>query len=193
MLPVDALLHPLRSRIVDALDGKPGTIAEIGKRLQGRSNRPVATTTLYRHVGILVDCGLLKVVELRPTDGAPTAVYGLDFGTSLLDPHSVDHERMLGLVTMVQSTTRRRFEAVGAQNATPLPLARLAVFNKTLHLTDDQVRTLRSMIAEFTTSHVVDTPPPGTRPQYFAFFTCPEPDGAALDAVRGTDCRGVFP
>ncbi len=178
MLPVDALLHPLRSRIVDVLDGRPGTIAEIARRLGGDSGRPVATTTLYRHVGVLVDCGLIKVVEMRPTEGAPTAVYGLDYETSILDPKSVDHERMMRLVAMVQASTRRRFQAIAVDAEAPLPLGRLATFNKTLHLTDEQVRALKSLIVEFTAHHVADAPPPGTRPQFFAFFTCPEPDPA---------------
>ncbi len=176
MEPVDAMLHPVRSRIVDLLDTQPGTIAEIGLRLEASLGKPVSTTSLYRHMRTLVDSGLVRVVDTRSTEGAPSSVYGIDRDVSHLRPESVDHARMVQLVAMVQAATRRRFARHAARLDTPLPVGRLAVFHRTLHLTDDQVRTLRTMIAGFAIENTVDEPPPGTRPQYFAFFTCPDPD-----------------
>ncbi|MFM7320018.1 MAG: helix-turn-helix domain-containing protein, partial [Armatimonadota bacterium] len=139
MEPVDALLHPIRGRVVDLLDARPGTIAEIGLRLEASLGRPVPGTSLYRHVRILLDSGLVRVVETRPTDGAPCAVYGIDRTASNLRRDSVDHAKMMRLIAMVQTGTRRRFAWHAARLDRRLPFHRLAVFNRVLSLTDEQV------------------------------------------------------
>jgi len=175
--PVDALLHPVRARVVDLLDAHPGTIAEISLRLEASLGRPVPTTSLYRHMRILLDCGLVRVVETRPTDGAPSAVYGIDHEVSNLRPETVDHAKMMELVAMVQTGTRRRFAWHAARHERSLPYARLGIFNRTLHLTDEQVFELRKMVLQFAIENTANCASAGTSPQYFAFFTCPDPDG----------------
>ncbi len=187
MEPVDALLHPVRARVVDLLDARPGTIAEIGLRLEASLGRQVPTTSLYRHMRILMDSGLVTVVETRPTDGAPSAVYGIDHDVSNLRPDSVDHVKMMELVAMIQTGTRRRFAWHAARLGTTLPTHRMALFNRTLHLTDDQVREFRAMVARFAIENTVEAPPSGTAPQYFSFFTCPDPDGASAGSDRDSE------
>lgn len=183
MEPVDALLHPVRARVVDLLDARPGTIAEIGLRLEASLGRPVPTTSLYRHMRILLDSGLVTVIETRPTDGAPSAVYGIDHDVSNLRPDSVDHAKMMELVAMVQTGTRRRFAWHAARLEQALPYARLGIFNRTLHLTDEQVVALRKTVLQFAMENTSSSASAGTSPQYFAFFTCPDPDGNAANAA----------
>jgi len=181
--PVDALLHPVRARLVDLLDAHPGAIAEIALRLEASLGRPVPTTSLYRHMRILLDSGLVTVLETRPTDGAPSAVYGIDREVSNLRHDSIDHAKMMELVAMVQTGTRRRFAWHASRLEQRLPYQRLAIFNRTLHLTDEQVFELRKMVGRFALENTTKTPPAGTVPQYLSFFTCPDPDGVAGGGV----------
>ena len=61
----DALLHPVRLRIVQALVGRELTTLQL-QRVVG--DVPIAT--LYRHVNRLVDAGFLKVVAERQVRGS---------------------------------------------------------------------------------------------------------------------------
>ena len=66
MTVLDLLLHPVRLRIVNAMSGgRTLTTAQLGARL-----REIPQATLYRHVGMLVDGGILEVdgeVQVRGT------------------------------------------------------------------------------------------------------------------------------
>ena len=69
----DILLHPTRLRIVLALaSARRMTTAEISERLPD-----VAHATLYRHVAMLADAGLLEVVDERRVRGGIERTYAL--------------------------------------------------------------------------------------------------------------------
>jgi DNA-binding transcriptional ArsR family regulator len=71
---VDLLLHPVRIRIVNAFaGGRSLTTAELGGQLPD-----VPKTTLYRHVGLLADAGLLEVTAEQRVHGAVERTYRLD-------------------------------------------------------------------------------------------------------------------
>ena len=69
MQPVDTLtllLHPVRLRIVHAMaGGRTRTTAELCEQLPD-----VPKTTVYRHVGLLADNGVLDVVDEQRVHGA---------------------------------------------------------------------------------------------------------------------------
>lgn len=78
----DLILHPIRMRIILALGrGVPLTAAGLGDLLPD-----VPTATLYRHLGVLVDGGILDVVEERRVRGAVERTYALQGGNALLGP-----------------------------------------------------------------------------------------------------------
>jgi DNA-binding transcriptional ArsR family regulator len=69
----DLLLHPVRLRIVQAFLGQRAlTTAELGAELDD-----VPTASLYRHVGLLADAGVLTVAEERKVRGAAERRYRL--------------------------------------------------------------------------------------------------------------------
>jgi hypothetical protein len=69
----DLLLHPVRLRIVQAfLGARELTTAELGAELDD-----VPTASLYRHVGLLVDAGVLTVASERRVRGAAERRYRL--------------------------------------------------------------------------------------------------------------------
>ena len=69
----DALLHPVRIRIVQILssDG-PCTARQLDDALSD-----VPLTSLYRHLGRLVEAGLLDVIRERPVRGSVEKTYAL--------------------------------------------------------------------------------------------------------------------
>jgi hypothetical protein len=73
MATADLLLHPVRLRIVQAFLGdRTLTTADL------RSELPdVPTATLYRHVGVLTEAGVLAVVGERRVRGAAERSYRL--------------------------------------------------------------------------------------------------------------------
>ena len=77
----DLLLHPVRLRIVQALLGdRTLTTADLRAEL---TDVPVAS--LYRHVALLADAGVLTVVGERKVRGAVERSYRLDLARASLD------------------------------------------------------------------------------------------------------------
>jgi Helix-turn-helix domain len=91
----DLLLHPVRLRIVQAFLGdRTLTTTELRGELE---DVPVAT--LYRHVGLLADAGVLSVVGERKVRGAAERSYRLVLEGASLNPEDAaamtaeDHRR----------------------------------------------------------------------------------------------------
>ena len=79
---IDLLLHPVRIRIVHAFaDGRTLTTAELGARLPD-----VPKTTLYRHVGMLAEAGLLEVTGEQRIHGAVERSYQLNRASTRISP-----------------------------------------------------------------------------------------------------------
>jgi hypothetical protein len=78
----DLLLHPVRLRIVQAFLGdRMLTTTDLRAELPD-----VAVATLYRHVGVLADAGVLTVVGERKVRGAAERSYRLDLTAASLMP-----------------------------------------------------------------------------------------------------------
>ena len=76
------LLHPVRIRIVHALSGRrTRTTAELCAVLPD-----VPKTTMYRHVGLLAEAGVLEVVGERRVHGAVERRYRLRRSRAVIDP-----------------------------------------------------------------------------------------------------------
>jgi Helix-turn-helix domain len=84
VVTADLLLHPVRLRIVQAFLGERTlTTAELGSELSD-----VPTASLYRHVGLLADAGVLEVVGERKVRGAAERSYRLVLAAASLDAQS---------------------------------------------------------------------------------------------------------
>lgn len=77
----DLLLHPVRMRIVHAMAGEgTHTTSDLCVRLPD-----VPKTSLYRHVGLLADAGLLEVVDEKRVHGAVERSYRLRRDQAAID------------------------------------------------------------------------------------------------------------
>ena len=74
----DLLLHPIRLRIVTAMTGDLVTAKDLANALPD-----IPQTTLYRHINILVEGGLIEVVDEIPQRGTVERVLGFKTPPSL--------------------------------------------------------------------------------------------------------------
>ncbi|MEU2791706.1 helix-turn-helix domain-containing protein [Streptomyces sp. NPDC007100] len=78
---LDLLLHPVRLRVVHAMSGADTrTTSDLCARLPD-----VPKTTLYRHVGLLAEAGVLEVVGEQRVHGAVERHYRLRQERTLID------------------------------------------------------------------------------------------------------------
>ncbi|MFD7156168.1 helix-turn-helix domain-containing protein [Kribbella sp. NPDC059898] len=95
MGPLELLAHPVRLRIVHALrGGRELTTGELGERVAD-----VSKATLYRHVELLADGGILEVAEERRVRGAVERRFRLRSERASITPEQLaeltveDHRR----------------------------------------------------------------------------------------------------
>jgi DNA-binding transcriptional ArsR family regulator len=103
MGPLELLGHPVRLRVVHALrGGRVLTTAELGASIPD-----VSKATLYRHVEVLAEGGVLEVAEERRVRGAVERLYRLRADRASIDPATIasltadDHRRGFALAMAV--------------------------------------------------------------------------------------------
>ncbi len=97
----DLMIHPIRLRIISAISADRVTAKDLIKALPD-----IPQTTLYRHINILVDGGLLEIVEEIPQRGTVERVFGFKTPPSLSqeDLKGLSKEEFQGAFTLIIST-----------------------------------------------------------------------------------------
>lgn len=92
------LLHPVRLRIVIAATGGDMTTAQIASELPD-----IPQATLYRHVAVLADAGVLEIVAERQMRGAVERTYRVNADRAVLSPDATrsmsEREHLQALAT----------------------------------------------------------------------------------------------
>lgn len=136
---LDALLHPVRWRIVQALGRRPLTARELLERLPG-----IPQATLYRHIPPLVDAGLIEVLEQQQVRGAVERTYAL---TGPVSAESGDAEGFrrgaLHVLALLQADLER--VAAGAEDGVlgVGVLEQVSATRSVIHATPDEMARLR--------------------------------------------------
>jgi predicted ArsR family transcriptional regulator len=91
----DLLHQPVRWRVVQALIGRPLTTGELAEQLPD-----VPTTTLYRHVAVLVKADVLRVTDERRVRGATERTYELNTAAASADDDAPDRDRLRTMFTV---------------------------------------------------------------------------------------------
>lgn len=140
---VTALHHPVRWRIVQALNNRTLTTGELAGALPD-----VPSTTLYRHVATLVSAGALEVVAERQVRGAVERTYALAAPPAASEPGSVSPEELRGMVTAFLAGLSADLERY-ASGDDPDPVRdRVAMRQVALWLSDDEFDDLAARTAE---------------------------------------------
>jgi len=102
MATADLLLHPVRMRILQALyDADPLTTGQLRDRLPD-----IAPATMYRHIAVLAEAGVLEVVEEKRVRGTVERSYRVRSEEAVVDPAA--------RATMTRDDHRRSFTTFAA-------------------------------------------------------------------------------
>ena len=80
----DALMHPVRLRLMMALAGREMTTQQLADKLPD-----VAKASLYRHIRQLCEAGAVRAVRETPIRGALEKVYAMQMEAARLSPQEV--------------------------------------------------------------------------------------------------------
>ncbi|GAA3130831.1 DNA-binding transcriptional ArsR family regulator [Kribbella aluminosa] len=172
MDPLDLLLHPVRLRIVHAMSGgRVRTTSDLCARLSD-----VPKTSVYRHVALLAEGGVLEVVDEQRVHGAVERHYQLRADRTRIGPEAA--------ATMTLDDHRRGFTATMA--------ALLAEFNtyldrpgaNPLHdsvgyrqgilwLSEDELAALIKDIQQTLANYSGNSPAPGRTPRLHTMISFP--------------------
>lgn len=152
----DLLHQPVRWRIVQALIGRSLTTAQLADRLTD-----VPTTTLYRHVSVLVRAGVLRVTGERRIRGAVERTYELDTSAADADNASPGPDRLRTMFTVYLAGLAGDFDRYLASED-PDPLADGVSFRQAaLWLSDEELAQLQAGLTEVLEPFLAHEPEPG--------------------------------
>jgi DNA-binding transcriptional ArsR family regulator len=181
---IELFLHPIRLRILQTLVADTLTTQEIADRLPD-----VPKSSIYRHLKILLDAGLLAVADTRPVKGVEEKVYRLarmpritNEDAARLTPDDLVRYCTTFLVAVLHGFSNYT-------QATPHPdMARdLAGFTETIFYATDAeftqaIMLLQAAIVPLTTNG----PGGGRRRRKLATVTHPVPDPPPASRVDGS-------
>lgn len=173
MNTVEAILHPVRGKLIALLESKPMTAAMLHTFISDNPGRKASIGTVYRHIKVLLDVGLIEAVKRESTDGAPATYYSIVDAKRNIDRDAVTHATIMPLISMLSSVVTGHFSRHAEREETPLPVQRMALFGATVNLSDSEYKAFKDAIYPYMSK--TGTPRmPDESPQYIALFTCPD-------------------
>ncbi len=173
MNTVEAILHPIRGKLVALLESKPMTAAMLHEFISQNPGRKASITSIYRHIKVLQDVGFVEAVKRESTDGAPATYYSIVDAKRVVDRDAVTRTTLMPLISMLSSVVAGHFSRHAEREETPLPVQRMALFGATVNLSDVEYQALKDAVYPFM-SKTGTIRTPDESPQYIALFTCPD-------------------
>lgn len=172
---VELILHPQRLRILQTLATTPLTTQEIADRLPG-----VPKSSIYRHLKVLLDAGLVAVAETRPVKGVEEKVYRLDQVPDLSpeDMAALTPDEHLHYFTSFIASLLHGFAKYLERSPHPDLYADLVGYREVIfYATDEEfVQILTTMNAALAPLISATDPGPGRKQRKLASVTHPIPD-----------------
>jgi DNA-binding transcriptional ArsR family regulator len=174
--PIDLLLHPVRLRVVHAMSGgRTRTTSELSADLPD-----VPRTTLYRHVGVLADAGVLEVADEQRVHGAVERHYRLRRERAVIDDELAasmspdDHRRgFAAAMAVLLAEFSAYLDREGAD-----PFADSVGYRQgTLWLTDDERTEMLAALREVLASRAGNESAPGRTPHLMSAIFFPAGQG----------------
>ena len=173
MNTVEAILHPIRGKIVALLESRPMTPAMLHAFISQNPGKQASITSIYRHIKVLQDVGFVEAVKRESTDGAPATYYSIVDAKRNVDRDAVTHATLMPLISMLSSIVTGHFSRHAEREETPLPVDRMALFGATINLTTDDYKAFKDAVYAVM-SQTGPAEDPTATPQYIALFTCPD-------------------
>jgi DNA-binding transcriptional ArsR family regulator len=174
--PLDLILHPVRLRIVNALSGgRSRTTSELCAHL-----RDVPKTTVYRHVGLLVEGNVLEVAGERRVHGAVERHFRLRKDRPAIDSTAAasmsleDHRRAFAAAMAALHAEFNAYLDRGDAD----PTADLVGYRQgTLWLSHDELTEMIDELGKLVADRRANGPAPGRHPYLMSaiFFPAESP------------------
>jgi hypothetical protein len=165
---VDLLRHPVRWRITQALNGRRLTTGELREALAD-----VPSTSLYRQVAVLVEAGVLTVVEEHRVRGAVERTYALDAGGADAENDTVDPERLRAMFAVFTAGLAADLDRYLERPELDPLRDGMALRQTALLLTDEELATLLERLGEALAPFADNEPGPGRTRKVFSALLIP--------------------
>lgn len=166
---VELLHHPVRWRITQALIGRSLTTRELAEVLPD-----VATTTLYRQVGVLAKAGVLTVAGERQVRGVVERSYTLNPGAAAADNADVDHDKLRAMFTVFVAGVGGHLDQYLDRPAID-PVADGVAFRQVaLQLSDDELPQFLSALGDFLAPYLANSPSPDRTRRVLSLMLIPD-------------------
>ncbi len=170
MTSAELLLHPVRLRIVQAMLGR----GELTTKSLAEKLPDVASATLYRQVGALVDGGVLEVVSERRVRGSIERSLRVRTEATSVDPDDLDDVALRAGFLAYLASLASAFDDYLAGPRGELETDLVGFRQTAVVATDDEWRSaldaIRATVVPLATR---PTPPSGARRRILATVTLP--------------------
>lgn len=164
----EIILNPTRQRILQYLAiNKKGTTKEIKSAL---SDIPPAS--LYRQIKVLLDAGMIEVVEEKKIRGTVEKTYSMK--NELIDPNN--HAELDVVIQTALCLIGQSFQDYFARKDADPQRDLLSFGTATLLLSDEEFETLFREISCAITKVLHNTPAENRKPRRITFISSPEED-----------------
>ena len=183
----DQILHPVRLQILLTLGRSALTTQEIADRLPA-----VPKSSIYRHLKVLLDGGIIEVAATHPVKGIEEKVYAMPAPAHVGpdDLASVSADEHLRYFTTYVTALLQQFAAYLASAGVPDLVADRVGYSEThVYATDEEMDTFVRQLGEIAVPLAHNPPGAGRRPRKLAVIMHPLPvaDGEAAPVLNGTD------
>jgi DNA-binding transcriptional ArsR family regulator len=164
---MQAILHPVRMRIVIALNDQPMTARQVAREMQD-----VPLATVYRHFNVLSAAGLIEIEDEQRVHGILERRFALVQGKSLIRANEVSPDEIVGLVGALTSAVQSNFQQFACNAAFPPREGEISAMASSLYLTDEEHEAIRNSIRELI-GQKGQTASPERRRRFLAYFSVP--------------------
>jgi DNA-binding transcriptional ArsR family regulator len=174
---LDLLLHPVRVRIVHAMSGgRTRSTSDLCERL-----RDVPKTSVYRHVGLLVEGKVLEVAEERRVRGAVERHYRLRRDRAVIDTGMAasmsldDHRRGF---TAAMAALLAEFNAYLDRDGADPAADSVGYRQGILWLSPDELAGMIDEVRDIVGARFANRPAPGRSPHLMSMILFPSAEPA---------------
>lgn len=177
-LKTKAILHPVRTRILVALNDRPLTPRRIAVQMED-----VPLGTVYRHLNILLEAGLIKVIGERRVKGTLERQFAIvDSATFLTEKEreTLTADDITGLVAALSGAIQAGFHRYTASARMPPKEGEISLIAKSLYLTLEEYGEFCGHLITLL-SKVGRGPDSQYERRLIGFFSAPNPESPTLD------------
>ena len=172
---IEAIVHPVRLRILMDIGGRERTPYEIQKALPD-----VSQASLYRHIHRLLTAGVLKIVRETPVRGAVEKVYALaDAQAADIDRAelaAISREDHLRYFTGFVSALLGQFRLYLQNETVDFDADGAGYRAEALNLSPDEEKAFRQSLRDLLASAMENTPSPERRRILLSIIQMPAPE-----------------